>query len=568
MRLVVALLFLMTLGIQAQSPSSAAPSSAMPPVPQVPGLDAAAEKAIADISPEKIRAHVQFLASDLLEGRGPGQRGGEIAAAYVATQFALYGLVPAGENGGYFQTVPMVNIRTLPQTTFAITAKNGSTMELHGGDDYVATNQSLTPEATVQAPVVFVGYGINAPEYKWNDYAGLDVKGKVVLMFVNEPPSPEPSTDDSFFKGKSLTYYGRWTYKYEEAARQGAVGAILIHQQQMASYPWTVLSRGWGSEVAYLRDDAKPKLKLASWVTFDVGRKLLAASGLDIEKLMVQMRQRGFHGIPLDATVNAHIVSSVRPFNGRNVLGRLDSAGPTKNSEAVLYTAHHDHFGIVHHEGGDKIFHGAVDNATGVAMLLELARVYAATKPPCTVLFATVDAEEQGLIGSEYLARHPPIPSRDIAVNLNFEGLFIMPVGVPEELQVSGAERTTFYPTVEQVAKSFDMAIKPDAFPASGYYYRSDHFSLARVGVPAFSVSAGNKFAGHDLAWGEAQAKDFVAHRYHQPEDQYLPQMDFRANARIAQVAFALGWRAAEKPQEIKWLPGDEFERARKASKD
>ncbi len=559
MRVAIALLLLMVLGVEAQQ----SPQSPMPPAPNIPGLPATAEQAMRAISPEKIRAHVRFLASDLLEGRGPGQRGGRLAAEYIATQFELYGLRPAGDNGGYFQAVPMVNVRTLQATAFSITAKNGDTQTLRGGDDFVAINQTLTPEADIKAPIVFVAYGINAPDYNWNDYAGVDVKGKVVLMFVNEPPSPLPATDEAFFKGKALTYYGRWTYKYEEAARQGAVGAILIHQQQMASYPWTVLSRGWGAEQAFLRDDRKPKLRLASWITFDIARNLFASCGLNIETIMEQMRQRGFRAMPLGATVNAHIVSTIRQFDGQNVVARLEGNDPARRREAVLYTAHHDHFGLVHDPAGDKLFHGAVDNATGVAMLLELARVFASTKMPRSLLFATVDAEEQGLLGSQYLAEHPPVSARDIVLNLNFEGLFIMPVGVPEELQVSGAERTSFYPELEQVARAFAMTIKPDPFPEAGYYYRSDHFSMARVGVPAFSVGAGNKFAGHDLAWGEAQARDYVTHRYHQPGDAYRADMDFRANARLAQVALALGCRAAEEQRPIKWLPGDEFGRIR-----
>lgn len=563
MRLLLPILLVLVLTVNAQE----SPRPTMPVAPTVQGLTPVAEKAIRGIDPEKIRAHVRFLASDLLEGRGPGQRGGKLAAEYIATQFALYGLKPAGSNGSYFQTVPMVNIRTLPETTFSISEKNGDILTLRGGDDYIATNQTLTPVADVKAPIVFVGYGINAPEYQWNDYAGVDVKGKVVLMFVNEPPSPLPANDGSFFKGKALTYYGRWTYKFEEAARQGAVGAILIHQQQMASYPWTVLSRGWGAEQAFLRNDTEPKLQLASWITIDVARKLFDSSGLDIEKVMEKMRQRGFHALPMDATANVHIASSVREFDGQNVIARLEGSDPAWARKAVLYTAHHDHFGIVSDKNGDKIFHGAIDNGTGVAMLLELARVFAEAPPRRSILFATVDAEEQGLLGSQYLAEHPPLPARDIVLNLNFEGLFIMPVGVPEELQVSGAERTSFYPEVEQVARAFGMAIRPDPFPEAGYYYRSDHFSLARVGIPAFSVAAGNKFAGHDEAWGEEQARDYVTRRYHQPADAYHPDMDFRANAWIAQVAYVLGWRSAEEASVIKWLPGDEFEKAREAEK-
>ncbi len=531
--------------------------------PTVPSLTPAAQGAMRSIDAEKIRAHVKFLASDLLEGRGPGQRGNAIAADYIATQFALYGLKPAGENGTYFQKVPMVAVKTLPESTFSFVGKNGTTMTLRGGDDYEGSNQTATPDVTVDSPIVFVGYGINAPEYKWNDYAGVDVKGKVVLMFTNEPPSPLPGTDPAFFKGKELTYYGRWTYKFEEAARQGAVGAIIIHKTEMASYPWTVLSRGWGAETTYLRDEREPKLKFATWITYDAGTKLLASSCIDINQLLEKIRQPGSKAIDLGATAKVHFVSSVRNFDGQNVLARLDGTDPKLHGEAVLYTAHHDHFGIVHVPEKDKIYHGAVDNASGVAMLLEIARVAAAAPTKRSAIFATVDAEEQGLLGAEYLAQHPPIPLRDIALDLNFEGLFIMPVGIPEELQVTGADRTSFYPTVETIAKDFKMSIRPDPFPEAGYFFRSDHFSFARAGVPAFSVAAGNKFEGHDLAWGEAQAKDFVAHRYHQPEDEYRPEMDFRANARIAQVAYALGWIAGNSAQKVEWKAGDEFGRKR-----
>ncbi len=518
------------------------------------------------IDPAKIRAHVRFLSHDLLEGRGTGARGGNIAAEYLATQFALLGLKPAGDNGNYLQKVPMVAITTQPQTTFAIAARSGQTMNLRRDQDFVATNETLTPEVTVDAPIVFVGYGIVAPEYHWNDYKDVDVKGKVVLMFVNEPPSPLPSTDDNFFKGKALTYYGRWTYKLEEAARQGAAGAILIHQTQMASYGWEVVRNSWGGERSYLADNPAPKLRSAAWIQFEVARQLFSASGLDIEKEMEQMRGRDFHALPLGATLRAHIVSKVRPFDGYNVVGRLNGADPVRAREAVLYTAHYDHLGIHPEQPGDNIYNGANDNASGCAILLEIARAFADAnpKPARSVVFASVTAEEQGLLGSAYLGLHPPVPAKDITLDLNFDD--IAPNGVPQELVASGYERTTFIPVVDQVASDFQMKIRPDAFPEAGHYYRSDHFSLARVGIPSFSLGEGLKFVGHDVSWGEAMAKDYVEHHYHQPSDEYRPEMDFRADARIARVGFALGWRAAQQQPQIQWKSGDEFERARKQS--
>ena len=539
----------------------------MPKAPAVPGLSPAAEHAMGSIDPERIRAHVRFLSHDLLEGRGTGQRGGDIAAQYLATQFALLGLAPAGDDNTFLQKVPLVALTTLPATTFELDTKNGQRMDLRRNDDYVATDQSAEPEASIDAPIVFVGYGINAPEYHWNDYAGLDVKGKVVLMFVNEPPSPQPSTDDNFFKGRALTYYGRWTYKYEEAARQGAVGAILIHQPQMASYPWEVVRNSWGGESSELRDNSAPKLKVASWIQFEIARKLFADSGLDIDKLMEQMRQPGFKAIPLGASLKAKIATKVRPFDGWNVVARLDGGAPNDlRDQAVLYTAHYDHLGIHPDQPGDNIYNGADDNATGCAILLEIARAFAnsVAKPARSMLFASVTAEEQGLLGSAYLGLHPPVPANDIVLDLNFDD--IAPTGLPQELVVSGSERTDFYPTVVDVAKSFGMNIRPDSFPEAGHYYRSDHFSLARVGIPSFSVGEGLKFEGHDVAWGDARAKDYTEHRYHQPSDEYRPDMDFRADARIAQVGFALGWKAASNRQKIDWKPGDEFARARQLS--
>ncbi|HYG98757.1 MAG TPA: M28 family peptidase, partial [Terriglobales bacterium] len=361
--------------------------------------------------------------------------------------------------------------------------------------------------------------------------------------------------------------YGRWIYKYEEAARQGAVAAILIHQTEMASYPWTVLSRGWGGEQAYLRDDPRPKLAAAGWITFDVARKLFAASGLSIDKAMDQIRNPGFRAFPMNASLNARLVSAVRSYDGQNITARLKGSDPKRANEAVLYTAHYDHFGIQRDRAGDQIFNGAIDNATGCGMLLEVARIYSQGSPPArSIIFSAVDAEEQGLLGSRYLAEHPPIPVQNIVLNLNFEGLFIMPVGVPEELEVSGAERTSFYPEVQKTARDFGMTIRPDPVPEAGYYYRSDHFSLARVGVPAFSVASGSKFVGHDASWGEAQAREFVTQRYHQPTDEYRPAMDFRANARVADVAYVLGLSAAQQPEHIDWNKGDEFEAARMKS--
>ena len=514
------------------------------------------------INPERIRAHVKFLASDLLEGRGTGQRGGDIAAEYIATQFALYGLKPAGDNGTYMQKVPMVGVSTQPESTFALVPAKGKRMTLKLGDDYVVSNETQQPTSDLNANIVYVGYGIVAPEYNWDDYKNTDVHGKVLLMLVNEPPSDDPK----FFKGKALTYYGRWTYKYEEAARKGAAGVILIHQTEMASYGWDVVRNSWSNEQAYLRGDDQPKLTAASWIQLEVARKLASDAGMDLDKMMTDARSRDFHPVPINAKLDAHIVSKVRPFDSNNVIGILPGSNPKLKNEAVMYSAHYDHLGIIPSQPGDNIYNGADDNATGCGILLEIARAYsvAPAKPPRSIIFASVTGEEKGLLGSEYLGKHLPIPAGKVSLDLNYDD--VPPLGAPEEVEVSGAERTTFYPVVESTAKDFRLAIRPDARPEAGHYYRSDHFSLARVGVPAFSINEGMKYKGHDEAWGLKQAEDFNKNHYHQPSDEYHPDMDFTGDAVMARFGFALGWKAASLPQEVGWEKGDEFAPARQKS--
>jgi Zn-dependent M28 family amino/carboxypeptidase len=511
------------------------------------------------ISPDRIRAHVRFLSHDLLEGRGTGQRGGDLAAEYIATQFALYGLKPVGDNGTYMQKVPMVGITPLPETTFTLVPQSGGAMTLKLLDDYVSYDQTQQAHSEIDAPIVFVGYGIHAPEYNWDDYKDADLKGKVLLMLVNEPPSDDPK----FFKGKALTYYGRWTYKYEEAARRGAVGAILVHQTEMASYPWEVVRNSNSGEKSYLKLDGTPKLKAAAWIQLAVAQRLAAASGLDITTLMKDAQSRDFKPVPLSVKLRARIASKIRPFESNNVVGMLPGTDPKLKDEAVLYTAHYDHLGIRPDMSGDNIYNGANDNATGCGILLELARAFSqgAQKPRRSILFASVTAEEQGLLGSEYLGKHPPIPARSITLDLNYDD--VPPLGSPEEVEVSGSERMDFYRTVQATAKDFRLTIRPDAHPEAGHYYRSDHFSLARVGIPSFSVNEGVKYKGHDEAWGLAQDEDYTQHHYHQPSDEYRSDMDFTGDGTMARFGFILGWQAAMQPQLVKWEKGDEFEAAR-----
>jgi Zn-dependent M28 family amino/carboxypeptidase len=550
---------LFTMAALALAAAGFAGAGAAPDLGRELGLPAKAAIAMRGIDAQRIRAHVRFLSDDLLEGRGTGARGGDIAAKYIAAQFALDGLKPAGDDGGYLQRVEFTGVRTLPATTASLLPEHGSALDLKLGADYVIGNQRQTDSIDIDAPIVFVGYGIEAPEYGWNDFEGVDVRGKVVLVIVNEPPS----TDPKFFNAQALTYYGRWTYKFEEAARKGAVGALIIHRTDLASYGWGVVQSSWSGESVYLSNDKDPKLGAASWVQLEVARQLFTASGLKLEDMMAGAGRRGFKSRELPVRFKSHIVSEVRRFGSNNVLGLLPGTDGGAADQAVVYSAHYDHLGIDPALSGDNIYNGAVDNATGVGVLLELARAYgtAQIRPSHPVLFASVTAEEKGLLGSNYLGKHLPIAAARIALGLNFDA--IPPIGVPQSVNVTGAERTSFYPTVERTAKIFGFEIQEDAEPGAGHYYRSDHFSLARAGVPAFSINTGVKFAGHPAEWGKSQRDDYTAKHYHDPSDEYSPAMDFSSNASLARFGFALGWQALEAKGSVKWLPGDEFEAAR-----
>ncbi len=532
------------------------------PVPAIAGLPPAARQAAESIDPEHMRAHVRFLALDLLEGRGPGTRGDQLAAEYIATQFALNGLTPAGDNGSWFQKVPLYAVHTLDdKTAFSLVPSSGAPISLAYNTDIVAKDQTGEQAADIDAPIVFVGYGIHAPEYHWDDYAGVDLKGKVALVIVNEPPSD----DEKFFKGKALTYYGRWTYKYEEAARRGAVGVLIIHRTDLASYGWQVVRDSQIIEKSYLQGDPLATLKAAAWIQHDVAQKLFDAANFgNVDDLITKAGKPGFHAVELPIHLKGHIESRVRRYDSTNVVAKV--SGAASGSNAVFYTAHYDHLGIDPSAKGDGIYNGAADNGTGCGILIEMSRAFAQSKqrPPHDMYFAAVTAEEQGLLGSQYLGMHPPVPAGKITLDLNYD--MLLPIGIPRSVTLGGAERIDFWSSVQSVAKDFDLKLLPDPTPGAGHYYRSDHFSLARVGIPAFSVDEGELFEGHDEAWGRAQFEDYVAHHYHQPSDEYQQSWDFRGNAKLAQFGFVLGWLASEQSKPVEWQPGDEFEAARKKS--
>jgi Zn-dependent M28 family amino/carboxypeptidase len=511
------------------------------------------------ISGERIRAHVKFLSSDLLEGRGVGVRGGDLATEYIATQFALAGAKPAGDNGTYFQKVPLVGVQTEAGANLSA-AGSGKDVTFRWLEDFVGVDRRQKPNEDFDAEAIFVGHGIVAPEFHWDDFKGVDVRGKILVLFTNEPTSTEPK----FFGGRALTYYGRWSYKYEEALRHGALGVLIIHTTPTAGYGWDVVRNSWGRENPYVKlAPGESELALAGWLTKDAGSKLLALAGKTVDELLQASESREFHPIPLGVRIRGSIHSRIRELNTKNVAAIVPGSDPKASEEAVIFSAHWDHLGIGEPVNGDPIYNGAVDNGTGCGILLEIARAWAALpqKPRRSALFLAVTAEEGGLRGSEYYAQHPLIPPGKTVVNLNYDGL--QPVGRPTDVVVSGAERTTLWPLVQNTAKRFGLSIKPDPQPEQGHYYRSDHFSFAHVGIPSFSISEGDEFAGKPAGYGAQVFHEYNEKHYHQPSDEYKDEWDFSGLEEMAKFGMTLGVEAANMSRMSSWNAGDEFLPAR-----
>jgi Zn-dependent M28 family amino/carboxypeptidase len=509
----------------------------------------------ANPDPSRIAAHVRFLSSDLLEGRGVGARGGQIAEEYIAASLAGAGVKPAAGNGTFFQTVPMIGIKTSHEST--LTATRGTeSLPLRFADDFVGTTHRQNTAETIDAELVFAGHGIHSPEENWDDFKGADLKGKVLVLFTNEPQPDNPQV----FKGKALTYRGRWTYKFEEATRQGALGALIIHTTPTGGYGWNVVRTSWGKEAPQMKAEAgKHALALAGWVAEAAGQKLLALAGHSVEALLKASDAREFKPIPLGIRLKGTLKADVRPIESRNVVGIVEGSDAALKSEAVVFTAHWDHLGIGEAVEGDAIYNGAVDNATGCGMVLEIARLWSALeqKPRRSALFLFVTAEESGLLGSEYYGRNPVIPAARHALNINYDGF--SPLPRTRDIVVAGAERTTAWDLVQSAAKRFNYEIKPDPRPEQGSYYRSDHFSLAKVGIPAFSVRAGSEVIGKDPSFADKYFATFNAKHYHQPSDEFDPEWDFSGMERLTEFGFVVGLNAANTDRQFTWQPGDEF---------
>ena len=516
---------------------------------------AAGESSLPLINTRAIDAHLKYLADDLLEGRAPATRGGRLAAKYVAAAFEALGLEPGGPSGSYFQPVALVGMT--PQPTLAW-GKGSDTATPRYGDDFVAWAERPEEHIAVDGDVVFVGYGIRAPEWQWDDYKGVPLRGKVLLMLVNDPGLQ----DSTIFNGKALTYYGRWTYKLEEAARQGALGALLVHTTESATYPWDVVRGSWSVEQFMLDRVRTPSLAFAGWVQHDVAQRALAQLRLDLDSLTHAAARRDFRPVSTGIHAAVEITSALRHVESDNVVAKLPGNDLRLGREAVLFTAHWDHKGIGPATNGDSIYNGAEDNASGVAAMLAAAQalVEVTPHPRRTVLFIATTAEESGLLGSEAYVQAPLVPLEQTAAVLNLDVTNVR--GATRDIDALGMDRSTLGDAFRAAARAESLVVDHPA-DVRGSFYRSDHFPFARAGVPALSFKSGLDFVDRPEGWGKEQEDEYNGHRYHQPSDEYAPGFRYDGTAQQVRVALRVALAVANAPQPPRWLPSSEFQRQR-----
>lgn len=522
--------------------------------PSQPQGDPSASASAADLS-----RRIEKLASDEFEGRAPSTPGGQAASQYIADEMAAAGLSPMGENGTYFQTVELTAATLLPTSSMSI--NNGETQIVDGNntENAVFWTKRLDENVTVNSSeIVFVGYGVNAPEYGWNDYEGMDVRGKTVVMLVNDPGFA--TKDENLFKGNAMTYYGRWTYKYEEAARQGAAAAIVIHETEPASYGWDVVSGSWtGEQYDLVRPDrGASRTALEGWITYDQANQMFASADLDLAKMKTAAAVKGFQPVSAPSlTLSATINQTVKTTTSRNVASGIK--GATRPDEYVLYMAHWDHLGMSEDlEGEDKIFNGAVDNATGTAAIIEIgeAMVERGT-PDRSVIFVAVTAEESGLLGSAYYGEKPLAPLAQTVGGINIDAM--LPVGQTKDMKVIGFGASELEDLLKKQLDKRGMYVVPDDKPEAGYFYRSDHISLAKLGVPMLYADPGNNHITNGLTYGEKFAKEYTAERYHKPGDEFDNSWDLSGIVQATDIMLDMGYDLANSDQWPNWYEGTEF---------
>jgi Zn-dependent M28 family amino/carboxypeptidase len=516
----------------------------------------ALRRALDRVRPAAIDAHLRFLAHPLLEGRAPGTRGGTLAMEYIRAQMQRTGLEPVG--GSYLQEVPMVGLTPSPSLAFDTPA---GPVEPRYEEEYVLEAGVPEREVEVDAPLLFCGYGIHAPEFGWDDFGGTDVAGKVLLLRVNDPGSGD---DPDFFGGRALTYYGRWTYKFEEAARRGAAGAILLHTTDSAGYGWNVVRTSNTGQQFDLAGEPQFPLRVRGWMAEEALRGLLAKAGHDLAALLAASEERGFRPVETGVRVRARVRSEVEPVRTANVVGLLPGSDPARAREPVVLSSHYDHLGVRQGADGERRIHpGAYDNASGVALLLAVAEAAAALepRPPRPLLFVATTAEESGLLGAAWYARNPLFPLARTTAALNVDGANLR--GRTRDLTPLGADRSTLGALVRAAAAEEGMEINPEPHPEQGMFYRQDHFPLARAGVPALALDHGLDYEGRPAGWGEQQYDDFNSNHYHQPSDAYREGWDYGGAVQQGRVLLRAALAAASAADLPDWLPGAGFQRPR-----
>ncbi len=519
-----------------------------------------ADRAAAEIDRDAIEGPVRFLADDLLEGRGPASRGDELTQLYLSSTLEMMGYEPGGDKGSYLQPFDIVGIDSKPPQTWDFT-KGGQKVSLKNFDQFIASSGVQKDRSIIQnAELVFVGYGIQAPEYQWDDYKGMDLKGKVLVMLNNDPEG-----DPKLFEGNRRLYYGRWTYKYESAARQGAAGAIIVHTTPSAGYGWQVVQSSWTGEQFELPAENEPRIQVSAWTTEDAARQIAKLGGHDLDALIKQAQSRDFKPVPLGVTTSLTLENKISSKKTANVGGLLRGSDPKLKEEVVVYSAHHDHFGIGEPDKeGDKIYNGAVDNATGTAQLLAIAKAFAALPEPPrrSILILFVAAEEQGLLGSEYYSKHPTFPAGKIAANINYDSGNIF--GSSAEVAFIGMGKSSLDQVVKTLAAKQSRQVVGDQFPDKGFFYRSDQFNFARIGVPAIYLDTSTKLKGKPAEEGKQKIEAWEAAHYHQPSDELTPDWNYDGMIDDARLGFYAGLQIANTDQLPAWNAGDEFEAARK----
>ena len=537
--------------------STPAPAAAPTAITQMPKFESA-----------PLLDHIKRLSSDEFEGRGPGTKGEELTVRYLEDAFKNIGLKPGNTDGSYIQRVPMVGItatNTAPLTISGAAAKRTFKWK----DEVVAWTKHVADGASIaDSDIIFAGYGVTAPEFKWDDFKGVDVKGKTIMVFVNDPQVPDPADasklDQKTFNGKAMTYYGRWTYKFEEGARRGAAGVLIVHETGPAGYPFQVVQGNLNEKFDLVTPDKNMgRAAIEGWVTLDTAKAILKMGGQDFDALKKQAVTREFKPVPLNLKASMAIKNTMRTLDSRNVLGKVEGSDPRLRDEYVIYTAHWDHLGVGAPVKGDKIYNGALDNASGVAQILELARGFTQVepKPKRSILFLMVTAEEQGLLGSQYYSVTPVYPLAKTVANINVDG--INQWGRTKDITVIGMGASDLDDYLRDAAKEQGRELRPDPESEKGFYYRSDHFNFAKQGVPALYIDTGEEFIGKPAGYSQAKRNEYTNVDYHQPSDEVKPDWDLSGALEDSQLLFLVGYRVANGDKIPQWKPGNEFRATR-----